>query len=187
MLTYTLPAMWTYCAAGGRAVCDDDGVWPAGGRQRTHRLPRCWARARSIATPAFVLGGVVMAFSFIFLFFIVPNFSLRVERVIYSNIAQLVQSKIQQNHRIEMDQPGGRPLTIFAQQATVLPAPNDRPRDQVVRLVAPVFVTYEGADATTSSAPCLRPISTWHATPPRTSHRMTRPAICISRRSSKAA
>ena len=32
---------------------------------------------------------------------------------------------------------------MFAQQAFVLPAPADRPKDQVVQLVGPLIVTYE--------------------------------------------
>jgi hypothetical protein len=65
-----------------------------------------------------------------------------VEKVIYSNLAELVQNQIEQDHRITLEGTDN-PLTVFAQQAFVLPSPKDRPKDQVVQLVGPMIVTYE--------------------------------------------
>src|SRR3954449_6008729 len=45
--------------------------------------------ALSIAFPALILGMLVSTISFVFLYFVVPVFTLKVEKVIYSNIAQL--------------------------------------------------------------------------------------------------
>ena len=52
----------------------------------------------AIAAPAMLLGAVVMAISMAFLCFIVPAFTLKVEKVIFSNLAQLVTNKIERNH-----------------------------------------------------------------------------------------
>ncbi len=134
MQTYSLPvaALFATTMVYGRLSADNEltacraagvGYWP-------------------IWLPALVLGLLVALTSLIFLCFIVPIFSLKVEKVIYSNLAGLVQAQIEQEHRIELAG-SGSPLTIFAQQAVVKPPPPDRPKDQVVQLVGPMIVTYE--------------------------------------------
>src|SRR5262245_20590182 len=136
MQTYSLPvaALFATTIVYGRLSADNEMT-----ACRAAGIPMgLWG----MAFPALVLGVIVASLSFLFLFFIVPRFSLKVEKLIYSNIAQLVANQIERNHRIEFAQ-ANKPLTIFAQQAQVLPPPRDRPRDQVVRLIAPVFVNYE--------------------------------------------
>jgi lipopolysaccharide export LptBFGC system permease protein LptF len=137
MQTYSLPvaALFATTMVYGRLSADNE-------------LTACRAAGIpmgifGMALPAVVLGLIVSLISFAFLYFVVPICSLQVERIIYSNIAQLVSNQIERNHRIELSQGVGKPLTIFAQQAQVMPAPPERPRDQVVRLVAPVFIQYE--------------------------------------------
>src|SRR3954454_18011917 len=143
ILGYFMPAMQTYSLPVA-ALFATTMVY--GRLSSDNELTACRAAgisAMSIALPACVLGLVVSLISFAFLYFVVPICSLQVEKIIYSNIAQLVSNQIERNHRIELSQGLGKPLTIFAQQAQVMPAPPDRPRDQVVRLVAPVFIQYE--------------------------------------------
>jgi lipopolysaccharide export LptBFGC system permease protein LptF len=134
MQTYSLPvaALFATTMVYGRLAADNEliacraagiGYWP-------------------IWLPAVVLGLIVAIISLVFLCFVVPIFSLKVEKVIYSNLAALVQNQIEREHRITLEGTD-TPLTIFAQQAFVLPAPEDRPKDQVVQLVGPLIVTYE--------------------------------------------
>jgi lipopolysaccharide export LptBFGC system permease protein LptF len=134
MQTYSLPvaALFATTMVYGKLSADNEliacraagiGYWP-------------------IWLPALVLGLVVALVSLVFLCFIVPVFSLKVEKVIYSNLAELVQSQIEQEHRIEL-QGAESPVTIFAQQAFVLPPPKNEPQTQVVQLVGPMIVTYE--------------------------------------------
>jgi hypothetical protein len=52
-----------------------------------------------------------------------------------------------------MSQPGGQPLTIFAQSASVLPEDPARPQEQRVRLMSPVFVRYEATDKDKNRVP----------------------------------
>jgi lipopolysaccharide export LptBFGC system permease protein LptF len=136
MQTYSLPvaALFATTMVYGRLSADNEltacraagiGYWP-------------------IWLPAIVLGLLVALISLIFLCFIVPIFTLKVEKVIYSNLAELVQNQIEREHRITLEGTNS-PLTVFAQQAFVLPAPADRPKDQVVQLVGPMIVTYERA------------------------------------------
>src|SRR6266478_3898346 len=76
--------------------------------------------------PAIPLGLLVALVSLLFLSFIVPVFPLKVEKVIYSNIAQLIANKITRTHESSY----GR-TSIFAQAAEVRPAEGDK---QVVDL-----------------------------------------------------
>src|SRR5688572_28475837 len=114
VLTYFLPAMMTYSlpisalfattVVYGRLAADNE-------------LTACRAAGisyRSIAAPAMVLGLTVAITSLLFLCFIVPNFSLKVERVVYSNLAQLIANQIERTHQIKFDK-----TTIFAQEAAV--------------------------------------------------------------------
>src|SRR5881275_846737 len=102
MTTYSLPiaALFATTMVYGRLSADNE-------------LTACRAAgisALSIALPAFLLGLVVSLISFAFLYFIVPICSLQVEKIIYSNIAQLVSNQIERNHRIELSQGLGKPL-----------------------------------------------------------------------------
>jgi hypothetical protein len=74
----------------------------------------------------------------------VPIFWLKIERVIYSNMAELVASQIQRTHQIRFEH-AAAPVTVYAQDARVQPTDPARPGDQVVQLVAPMIVTYEQA------------------------------------------
>ena len=92
----------------------------------------------SVAVPAFVLGVVVALVSLLFLWFVVPAFTLKAEKVIYSNIAKLVATRIDRTHQI----PFGL-YTVFAQDAYLPPAEELGPGEQRVVLVAPTIVHYE--------------------------------------------
>jgi lipopolysaccharide export LptBFGC system permease protein LptF len=142
MQTYSLPvaALFATTMVYGKLSADNEliacraagiGYWP-------------------IWLPAIVLGLLVALISLVFLCFVVPIFTLKVEKVIYSNLAELVQNQIAQDHRITLEGTDN-PLTVFAQQAFVLPAPPDRPKDQVVQLVGPLIVTYEHQTDKTSN------------------------------------
>jgi lipopolysaccharide export LptBFGC system permease protein LptF len=151
ILGYFMPAMNTYSLPVAALFATTMVYGRLGADNELTACRAAGVSAVSIALPAFALGLLVSAVSFAFLYFIVPICSLQVERVIYSNIAQLVANQVERTHRIEMKQ-GSRPLTIFAQQAQVLRPPKDRPNDQVVRLVAPVFVNYERPNRRTAAA-----------------------------------
>lgn len=136
MLSYMMPAMTTYSLpiaalfattmVYGRLTADNE-------------LTACRAGGISwlgIASPAVLLGLVVAIFSLLFLCFIVPFFTLQVERVIYSNIAQLVANRIERTNEISFDG-----FTIYADAADLPPAPPDDPALQIVRLINPTVVT----------------------------------------------
>jgi lipopolysaccharide export LptBFGC system permease protein LptF len=97
-----------------------------------------------IAWPAIILGLLTSFLSLALLCFVVPYSMLKVERILYSNLAQLVTNTIERTHQIRFDQ-NSRPVTVFAEGAQVLPPDPARPRDQAVRLFGPVFVNYEPA------------------------------------------
>jgi hypothetical protein len=91
-----------------------------------------------IALPALVLGLVVAIISLLFLCFIVPASTLKVEKVIYSNLAAFMQSKIERNHQIRMGS-----ATVFAQRAELIPPSADKPYLQRLVLDGPTILTYE--------------------------------------------
>ncbi|HWE01699.1 MAG TPA: LptF/LptG family permease [Tepidisphaeraceae bacterium] len=141
MLTYFGPAMTTYsfpvaalfatAVVYGRLAADNE-------------LTACKAGGMSllsftVAGPALVLGLVVAIASLLFLCFIVPASTLKVEQVIYSNLAKMVESRIERTHRIEMPQ-----STIFAQEAHVIPpGPDTPPGQQQVELIGPEIISDE--------------------------------------------
>src|SRR5438132_10242160 len=89
MLTYFQPAMWTYSLPIA-ALFATTMVY--GRLSADNELTACRAAGisyLSVAMPAFVLGLIVASFSFVFLYFFVPVFALKVDTVIYSNLAQL--------------------------------------------------------------------------------------------------
>jgi lipopolysaccharide export LptBFGC system permease protein LptF len=100
----------------------------------------------SMAMPAFVLGLVTAFLSVGLLCFVVPASMLKVEKIIYSNIAQLAANEIERTHQIRYDT-----VTIFAQSARVLPVDPQTPRDQGLELTGPLIVQYEKPQKTQKS------------------------------------
>ena len=145
MLTYFTPAMMTYSlpiaalfattVVYGRLAADNE-------------VTACRAAGMSyisVALPAVVLGLVVALVSLLFLCFIVPVFTLKVEQVIYSNIAQLIANQIERTHQIKFPSGGGSggggDITIFAQDAAVQPQEKNS-NEQVVSLGGLMIVSY---------------------------------------------
>ncbi len=98
----------------------------------------------ALALPALALGVVVMVISLLFLSFLVPSFTLKVEKVIFSNLSQLVANKIERNHQIRFGD-----TNVFAQRAEVIPPDPADPLVQRVVLEGPTIITYERPDKTT--------------------------------------
>ncbi len=143
MLSYFMPAMTTYSlpiaalfattVVYGRLAADNE-------------LVACRAAGMSyisIAQPAVVLGLTVALISLLFLCFIVPVFTLKVEQVIYSNLAQLISNRIERTHQIPF-----KSTTIFAQSAAVAPPDAKNPDEQRVSLNGVMIISYEKLDAT---------------------------------------
>jgi lipopolysaccharide export LptBFGC system permease protein LptF len=141
MLTYFTPAMTTYSFPVAALFA---ATMVYGRLSADNELTACRAGGisyLSMTTPALVLGLVVALVSLMFLCFIVPIFTLKVEQTVYSNLAQLVQNQIERTHQIKMDR-----FNVFAQEAHVLPADPAAPKKQRVELIAPMIVTYNVLD-----------------------------------------
>jgi len=144
MTTYSLPiaALFATTIVYGRLSADNE-VTAARAAGISHL---------SLTLPALVLGLLIALISLLFLCFVVPIFWLRIERVIYSNMAELVANQIQRTHQIRF-QHAQTPVIVFAQDAVVLPPHPQRPRDQVVELIAPMIVTYDNSDKNNPAPP----------------------------------
>lgn len=133
MTTYSLPVATVFAATMvyGRLSCDNE-------------ITACRAAGISnwvVSLPALVLGLCVTLVSLLLLSFVVPAAMLQVERVIYSNLAQLVANRIERTHTIEFGQDDAR-ISVWAQSARVLDPPVGS-KDQVVQLSRVVIVTHE--------------------------------------------
>jgi lipopolysaccharide export LptBFGC system permease protein LptF len=139
LLTYFTPAMTAYSFPIA-ALFATTMVY--GRLSADNELTACRAAGislLSVAVPAFVLGAVVALVSLLFLWFVVPMFTLKAERVIYSNIAKVIASRIDRSHQMSM----GQLYTVFAQGAYLPPAEELGPGEQQVILLAPTIVSFE--------------------------------------------
>lgn len=141
MLGYLMPAMTAYSLPVA-ALFATSVVY--GRMSADNELTACRAAGisfLSMAFPAFVLGLLVAIISLATLCFVVPIFTLKVEKVIYSNLARLVANQIERRHQVKFEQ-GRTPITVYARSARVLPPNPDRPDEDVVQLHGAMIVTY---------------------------------------------
>ncbi len=140
MLTYFTPAMTTYSfpIAALFATAVVYGRLSADNELTAARSSGISLFSMTVAGPALVLGLVVAIVSLLFLCFIVPASTLKVEKVVYSNLAKFVAGRIERNHEISFaDQ------TIFAQDAIMPPPQTLPPGQQQVVLISPTIVTVD--------------------------------------------
>ncbi|MDB5173711.1 MAG: lipopolysaccharide transporter permease LptF [Phycisphaerales bacterium] len=140
MLTYFTPAMTTYSfpVAALFATAVVYGRLSADNELTAFKASGISLLSLTVAGPALVLGLVVAIGSMLFLCFIVPASTLKVEKVIYSNLAKLVQGRIEREHQIPFEQ-----MTIFAQEAYLPDPATVPPGQQQVVLVGPQIVSVE--------------------------------------------
>ena len=140
VLTYFGPAMTTYSfpVAALFATTVIYGRLAADNELTACRAGGLSLASLSVAGPALVLGLLVATVSLLFLCFVVPVCTLKVERVLYSNLAQLVKNRIERNHEIDFAQ-----YTIFAQEAWLPTFDAASPNQQAVVLRGPTIVTVD--------------------------------------------
>src|SRR5258706_1036509 len=160
MLTYFSPAMTTYSFPVAALFA---ATMVYGRLSADNELTACRASGisfLSMTAPAIVLGLTVSLISLMFLCFVVPIFTFKVEKVIYSNLAQLVQNKIERTHQIKLEK-----FNVYAQSARIVEVAPDEPTTsrpssrksakemakdastiQCVDLSAPMIATYTVID-----------------------------------------
>jgi lipopolysaccharide export LptBFGC system permease protein LptF len=162
ILSYFSPAMTTYSFPVAALFATTIVYGRLSADNELTACRACGISQWAMTWPAILLGLLVALVSLLFLSFLVPMFTLKVEKVIYSNIAQLVANKITRTHEITYGK-----TTIFAQAASVLPNEHGA---QVVELVSPMVFTYanveappDARDATDKSARMRVPSKVWMA------------------------
>lgn len=148
MLTYFMPAAQTY-ALPIAALFATTMVY--GRLSADNELTACRAAGfgyGALIMPAFLLGVVLALAALVSLSFIVPHYTLKVEKVAFSSLAEMVQKNIQRQRHIRVS-----PYTIYADRAEVLPAGTANPGDEVVVLHNPMFFFYENDPQTKIPVP----------------------------------
>lgn len=141
MLAYFTPAMTAYSLPVA-ALFSATVVY--GRLSADNELTACRAGGVSLgpffgmAFPGLLFGLLVAIISLLFLCFIVPTYTLKVEKVIYSNLAKLIANRIERTHEIRFAS-----ANIFAQRAYLPPYDPKNPTRQQVVLEGVSIVQYE--------------------------------------------
>lgn len=141
MLGYFMPAMTNYSWPIAALFAT---TFVYGRMSADNELTACRAAGMpywEILIPAFALGSIVTLMSAFFLAIVVPRSFLQAEKVVYSNLAQLVAGQIDRTQRISLSSPQ-QSVTIFARSAQVLERNPLRPDRQAVELKDIAIVTY---------------------------------------------
>jgi lipopolysaccharide export LptBFGC system permease protein LptF len=150
LLVYSLPAVCAYSlpisalfattVVYGRFAADNEMT-----AMRACGISYLSPRRFSIALPALVLGLLVAVISLVMLCFIVPAYSLKVEEVIYQNIARVIASRIVQTHSLDFANAEGKQYSVYADDARLAPGDPAHPSMQRVELIGPAWITYDSS------------------------------------------
>lgn len=143
MLAYSLPiaALFSATVVYGRLSADNE-------------LTACRAGGVSLgplmgmAFPSIIFGILVAIISLLFLCFIVPIYTLKVEKVVYSNLAKLISNRIERTHEIRFGS-----ANIYADSAELPPPDPAHPERQQVILRNVSIVQYERTTDRPATAP----------------------------------
>jgi lipopolysaccharide export LptBFGC system permease protein LptF len=138
--TYSLPiaALFATTVVYGRLSADNE-------------LVACRASGISLLTmavPAFVMGLMLALVSIVCLNYIVPASTLRVEKVAFESLADVVKKNIDRNHQLKL-----QGFTIYAESASIEPPDPARPDVEVVLLDTPMFCRYQKEEVQRSGQP----------------------------------
>ncbi|MGA2496450.1 MAG: LptF/LptG family permease [Tepidisphaeraceae bacterium] len=138
MLAYFMPAAQTY-ALPIAALFATTVVY--GRLSADNEITACRATGISfpvLTIPAFIMGLVLALVALASLCFVVPHYTLKVEKVAFSSLADILVRSIEREHRVKLPA-----ATVYADSAWRMPAPPDKPDDEVVVLKNPMFCFYE--------------------------------------------
>lgn len=136
MLAYLMPAMQTYSLPIA-ALFATTVVY--GRLSADNELTACRASGisyPSLMSPAVVLGLVLSIVSLLSLSFIVPHYTLKVEKVAFNSLSDVVLKAIQRTHQLRL-----RGAVVYAESAEKLPSP--AAGEEAVVLHGPMICRYE--------------------------------------------
>lgn len=141
MLAYFMPATQTYSLPIA-ALFATTLVY--GRLSADNELTACRASGISyfaMALPAMVLGLVLALVSLLCLSYVVPHFTLKVEKVAFQSLAEVVRRNIDRNRQLRI-----QGHVVFAEHAEILPRDPQHPGREVVILDNPMFCLYARED-----------------------------------------
>lgn len=97
----------------------------------------------TLTVPAVVLGLALSFVSLLALSYVVPHYILKVEKVAFDSLAEVVQKSIQRSHQIKLSHKDKETsFVIYADSAQILPRREDAPDDEMLVLHGPMFCNY---------------------------------------------
>jgi len=137
LIRYSMPAMSTYSLPVAALFAT---TWVYGRMAADNEITACRASGISflaMTTPAMFLGLFVGIMSMYLLCFTVPKDTLKIERVIVSNIAKIIVNQIEQTHETHFGY-----FTVYAESARLVDADPNKPNQQAVVLRGPMIVSF---------------------------------------------
>jgi len=142
LIRYSMPAMSTYSLPIAALFAT---TWVYGRMAADNEITACRASGISflaMTTPAMFLGLFVAMMSMYLLCFTVPKNTLKIERVIVSNIAKIIVHQIEQTHETHFGY-----FTVYAESAHLVDPNPDKPNQQAVVLRGPMIVSFAAPPA----------------------------------------
>jgi lipopolysaccharide export LptBFGC system permease protein LptF len=137
LIRFSMPAMSTYSLPVAALFAT---TWVYGRMAADNEITACRASGISflaMSTPAMFLGLFVAMMSMYLLCFTVPKNTLKIERVIVSNIAKIIVHQIEQAHETHFGF-----FTVYAESAHLVDADPNKPNQQAVVLRGPMIVSF---------------------------------------------
>lgn len=134
MLAYFTPAAQTYAIPVAALYATTVVYGRLSADNELTACRACGISYLSLMAPAFLVGAVLAGLTLFSVCYIVPTATLKVEKVIYSSLSDIVVKSIEREHRIKLPS-----FVIYASKATKVPGNVDSPDDETVVLENPMF------------------------------------------------
>jgi len=141
MLAYFTPAAQTYAIPVAALYATTMVYGRLSADNELTACRACGISHLSLMAPAFLVGIVLAGLTLFSVCYIVPKATLKVEKVIYSSLSDIVVKNIEREHRLKLPS-----FTIYASKADKIPGNPANPDDEAVTLEDPMFCFYQSQE-----------------------------------------